>query len=81
MALIRISFNEGKAALLIPEQFYDIFLKLLDTVKRDFEVARVTDCKAGEIVDADGKVWLPIEFFSVIVAEKIRERKKVGGDR
>jgi hypothetical protein len=47
----------------------------LNTAKRNFEVARVTDHTADEITDADGKVWMPIEFFSVIVAEKIGERK------
>jgi len=76
MALIRISFNSGKVALLIPERFYDVFLRLLNTAKRDFEVARITDFSADEATDADGKVWLPIEFFSVIIAEKIRERKR-----
>ena len=76
MALIRISFNNNKAALLIPERFYDIFLQLLNTVNRDFEIAKVTEYKSDGMTDSDGKVWLPIEFFTVIVAEKIRERRR-----
>jgi hypothetical protein len=76
MALIRISLNNGKIAILFPEQYYRIFQALLNAAERDFEVARVTDHTADGMTDADGKVWMPIEFFSVIVAEKIGERKR-----
>jgi hypothetical protein len=43
MALIRISLNNGKTAILFPEQYYRIFQALLNAAERDFEVARVTD--------------------------------------
>jgi len=76
MSLIRISFNNGRAAIFVPDRFFDIFRQLLDTVKRDFEVAKVTEMKGNEMIDADGTIWLPFEFFTVIVAEKIREGKK-----
>jgi hypothetical protein len=79
MALIRISLNNGKTAILFPEQYYELFQTLLNTAKRDFEVARVTDYTSDGITDADGKVWMAIEFFSVIVAKKTGERKHKQG--
>jgi hypothetical protein len=76
MALIRISLDDGKIAILFPEQYYNIFQALLNTAKRNYEVARIVDHNPEELVDADGKVWTATEFFSVIVAQKIGERKK-----
>jgi len=76
MALIRISLNNGEIAILFPEQYYHIFQALLNTAKRECEVARIVENNPEEMIDADGKVWEATEFFSVIVAQKIRERKK-----
>jgi hypothetical protein len=76
MALIRISLDDGRIAILFPEQYYNIFQALLNTAKRNCEVARVVDHNPEELVDADGKVWTATEFFSVIVAQKIGERKR-----
>ena len=76
MALIRISLNNGETAILFPEQYYRIFQALLNTAKRECEVARIVENNPEEMIDADGKVWEATEFFSVIVAQKIRERKK-----
>jgi len=76
MSFIRISFNEGKSAIFVPDKFFHIFQKLLDTLKRDFDIARVTEMQSLEITDAEGTTWLPLEFFTVIVAEKIRDRRK-----
>ena len=39
MALIRISLNNGKTAILFPEQYYRIFQALLNAAERDFEVS------------------------------------------
>jgi hypothetical protein len=76
MALIRISLDNGKTAILFPEQYYRIFQALLNTAKRECEVARIVENNPGGMVDADGKVWEATEFFSVIIAQKIGEKKR-----
>jgi hypothetical protein len=76
MALIRITLDNGETAILFPEQYYRIFQVLLNTVRRGCEVARIVENNPEELIDADGKVWEATEFFSVIVAQKIGERKK-----
>jgi hypothetical protein len=76
MALIRISLNNGKTAILFPEQYFRIFQALLNTAKRECEVARIVENNPEELIDADGKVWAATEFFSVIIAQKIGERKR-----
>ena len=76
MALIRITLDNGKTAILFPEQYYRIFQALLNTVRRECEVARIVENNSEELIDADGKVWEATEFFSVIVAQKVGERKK-----
>jgi hypothetical protein len=76
MALIRISLDDGKIAILFPEQYYRIFQALLNTAKRECEVSRIVENNPEELIDADGKVWTATEFFSVIVAQKIGEKKR-----
>jgi hypothetical protein len=76
MALIRISLNNGETAILFPEQYFQIFQALLNTAKRECEVARIVENNPEELVDADGKIWEATEFFSVIVAQKIGEKKR-----
>jgi hypothetical protein len=39
-------------------------------------VARIVENNPEELIDADGKVWEATEFFSVIIAQKIGERKR-----
>jgi hypothetical protein len=75
MALIRISLNNGKTSILFPEQYFHIFQALLNTAKRECEVARIVENNPEELIDADGKVWEATEFFSVIIAQKIGEKK------
>jgi len=76
LALIRISLGDDEIALLVPEQFYQQYvLKLLSTWKREFEVARITDHDARELTDMDGKVWAPVEFCTVIVAQRVHKRR------
>jgi hypothetical protein len=48
----------------------------LNTAKRECEVARIVENNPEELIDADGKVWAATEFFSVIIAQKIGERKR-----
>jgi hypothetical protein len=48
----------------------------LNTAKRECEVARIVENNPEELIDADGKVWEATEFFSVIIAQKIGERKR-----
>ena len=78
MALIRISLEDDGTALLVPEQFYQQYvLKLLSIWKREFEVARITDHDARELTDMDGKVWTPVGFYVVVVAQQIDHRAEV----
>jgi hypothetical protein len=48
----------------------------LNTAKRECEVARIVENNPEELIDADGKVWEATEFFLVIIAQKIGEKKK-----
>jgi hypothetical protein len=76
MALIRISLDNGETAILFPEQYFRIFQALMNTARRECEVAKIVENNPEELIDADGKVWEATEFFSVIVAQKIGERKR-----
>lgn len=77
MALIRISLGDNEIALLVPEQFYQQYvLKLLSTWKREFEVARITDHDAKELKDMDGRVWTPVGFYVVIVAQRVDHKRR-----
>jgi len=77
LALIRISLGDDEAALLVPEQFYQQYvLRLLSTWKREFEVARITDHGAKELKDMDGRVWTPVGFYVVIVAQRVDHKRR-----